>query len=112
MRKRIGTKIYDTETSEYVSDVGVGDLYRKQTREREWFLVIGKSIEPLDEKQARALLGETAYKEKPVDERRIMVAVDRKTHATISWLAKKDNFSITEEVRKIVSEYLELSKKS
>ena len=108
MKKRIGTKLYDTETSEFVADVGIGDLYRKQTRERGWFLRIGDDIEPVDEKQARALLGEHVYIEKPVDEKRIMVAVDRETHAKIQSLAKKDGVSIPEEVRKIVSELCEI----
>lgn len=103
MKKRIGSRLYDTDKSELVADVGVGILYRKRTREREWFMLIGDIIEPLEGAEAFALLGKTAYREKPVDEKRIMIGVDRQTHAKISQLAKKDNLSIAEEVRRIVS---------
>lgn len=100
MRRRIGSRIYDTETAEVVSDVGVGILFRKRTRERQWFLLIGDHIEPLDEEHARALLGENVYREKPVDEKRIMIAVDRETHARIASSAKKMGVSIAEFLRK------------
>lgn len=106
MKKRIGSKLFDTESSEFVADVGVGNLYRKQTRERGWFLVAGNDIEPLEEPQARALLGEHRYIEKPVDEKRIMIAVDRKTHAVIHDLAKKDCISMPDAVRNIVNDYV------
>jgi len=103
MKKRIGSKLYDTETSELIADVGGSDLYRKRTREREWFLVMGGGhIEPLDDAQARALLGESSYIEKPPESKRIMIGVDRQTHAKIAKMAKRDKMSITEEVRWMV----------
>ena len=101
MKKRIGSKLYDTETSELIADVGVGILYRKKTREREWFLLIDKHIEPLEDAQARALLGESSYHEKPPESKRIMIGVDRETHAKISRAAKKEGLPLSEFMRKI-----------
>ena len=98
MKKRIGSRIYDTETAEVVSDVGVGILYRKRTREREWFLLIGDHIEPLDEDHARALLGDDVrYIEEP-DGDSVMVRVDREAHRKIAAEAKARGISITKMV--------------
>ena len=100
MKKRIGTKIYDTDSSELIADVGVGILYRKRTRFREWFLVVGKFIEPIEDAQARALLGKSAYHEKPPESKRIMIGVDRQTHAKIAQAAKKEGLPISEFMKK------------
>ena len=101
MKKRIGTKLYNTETSEKIADVGAGILFRKKTRERLWFLQVGDQIEPLDDPQARALLGETSYHEKLPDSKRIMIAVDRQTHYKIATAAKKEGLPISEFVKKM-----------
>lgn len=103
MKKRIGSKLYNTETSEYIADVGGGDLYRKRTREREWFLVMGGDhIEPVDDAQARALLGESSYREKPRESKRINISVDLQTHAKIARMAKRDKMGIAEEIKWMV----------
>lgn len=101
MKKRIGTKLYDTDSSELVADVGVGILYRKKTREREWFLQIGQYIEPVEDERARALFGENVYHEKPPESKRIMIGVDRQTHAKIARAAKKEDLPISEFVKKM-----------
>lgn len=100
MKKRIGTKLYDTETSEKVADVGVGILYRKRTRKREMFLLIGDAIEPLDDKQARALLGEDVRVEKNPDTDSVMIRVDRATHNRIADRAEKEGLPISKFVKK------------
>ena len=101
MKKRIGSKLYDTDSSELVADVGVGILYRKKTRERSWFLLIGKHIKPVDDEQAKELLGNNVYHEKPHETNRIMIGVDRQTHARIAKAAKKEGLPISEFMRKI-----------
>ena len=101
MKKRIGTKLYDTDTSERIADVGVGILYRKQTRGREWFLEIGDNIESLTEPEARALLGDTVRIERPQSDA-VMVRVDRETHNVIAQKAKMLGISMTEAIRRIV----------
>ena len=102
MKKRIGSKLYNTETSEKIADVGIGILYRKKTREREWFLLIGNYIEPMTDAEARAALGENAYHEKPPESKRIMIAVDRQTHAKIAKMAKMEGLPISEFMKKLV----------
>lgn len=106
MKKRIGTKLYDTETSEKVADVGVGILYRKKTRKREWFLLIGDLIEPVDDKQAKALLGEDVKVEKKPDTDSVMIRVDRETHNKIANRAEKENLPITKFMKKWAEETL------
>ena len=104
MKKRIGSKLYDTDSSELVADVGVGILYRKKTREREWFLQVGNYIEPVDDEQAKELLGNNVYHEKPPESKRIMIGVDRQTHAKIARAAKKEGLPISEFMKKIAEE--------
>lgn len=99
MKKRIGTREYDTDTSELISDVGVGVLYRKRTRGREWFLVKGDRIEPIEEPQALDLLGGSARQENLP--RRVTISIDRETHAIIDAAAKAHGITIAEEVRRL-----------
>ena len=102
MKKRIGTKLYDTNTSEMIAGVGIGILYRKRTRKREWFLLIGDNIEPLDDKQARALLGEDVRVERNQDSDSVMIRVDRATHNVIAKRAEKEGLSINKYLCKIM----------
>ena len=104
MKKRIGSRNYNTETSELVSDVGIGILYRKRTRDREWFLVIGEDILPMTDPEARAVLGESSYHEKPPESKRIMIGVDRETHAKIATAAHKQGLPISEFMKKMAEE--------
>ena len=99
MKKRIGSKLYNTETSELVYATDLGNLYRKRTRDREFFLVNGKHILPMTEAEARAMLGESSYIEKKPENARIMIGVDRETHAKISQVAKKKGVPISEFMR-------------
>lgn len=100
MKKRIGTKLYDTDTSEKVADVGVGILYRKRTRKREWFLLIGDNIKPLDDKQARAILGDDVRIERKPDTDSTWIRVDRATHEIISTHADQEGLPITTFMKK------------
>ena len=106
MKKRIGTKLYDTETSEQVADVGVGILYRKRTRKREWFLLIGDDIEPMDDKQARALLGENVRVPRQIDPDATTIRVDRETHAKIEARADAEGLPISKFMKKWAEETL------
>ena len=101
MKKRIGSKLYDTDSAELITEAGVGTVYRKRTRGREWFLVIGKIIEPLTDDEARAIIGETAYRERQPDPESWMIRVDRETHERIADEASKTGRSMTEIVRRL-----------
>ena len=104
MRKRIGTKIYDTETSELISKTPFREFYRKKTRDREWFMVLnGKRIVPITEEQAKAHLGEEVVerqREYPEDAT-IMLRVDIPTHHKIERLARKEKMPIIKFMRKL-----------
>ena len=106
MKKRIGTKLYDTETAELITASAFGKLFRKRTRGREWFLLNGNHIVPMTDREARAMLGESSYKEREPDTKTVMIRVDRETHGIIAKKAKADGLSITEEMRKIVKNML------
>ena len=103
MKKRIGTKLYDTGASEMVANVGVGILYRKRTRKREYFLLIGGDhIEPLTDKEAQVLLGEDVRIDKKLDTDSVMIRVDRKTHTKIADRADKEGLSMAKYMKKLV----------
>lgn len=102
MKKRIGSKIYDTETSELISETALGKVYRKRTREREWFLCDDKYIfTPLTNEDAERLIGELPGN--VPESATIMVRVDRETHAKIAGKAKQLGISITEMVRRMAT---------
>lgn len=104
MKKRIGTKIYDTETSELISKTPFREFYRKKTRGREWFMVLnGKRIVPITEEQAITYVGKDVVerqREYPEDAT-IMLRVDIPTHHKIERLARKEKLSITKFMRKL-----------
>lgn len=102
MKKRIGSKLYDTEKSELILESVFGKLYRKKKRDREWFLVNDNIILPMTDKEARAMLGENEYIEKPPDPY-TWLRVHRESRDKIAELAQKDGLSIIDEVKKIVS---------
>lgn len=106
MKKRIGTKLYDTETSEKVADVGVGILYRKRTRKREWFLLIGDFIEPVDDRQAKALLGEDVRVLRAAEPVTTTIRVDSETHRKIEARADAEGLPISKFVKKWAKETL------
>ena len=101
MRKRIGTKVYDTATSEEICSVEGGQLYRKRTRDREWFLVSGDNIEPLEDEDARAMSGN--YADPEPESKDIMIRVDRETHARIAEIAKERGVTIGEVVKQLTA---------
>ena len=105
MKKRIGSKLYDTESSELIGPVFGGDLYRKRTRFHEYFLLsqtdTGPVILPLEDKEARALLGEDVtidHTPEPLEGR---VRIDLDTHARIAAAAKREGVSMAEIVRRL-----------
>ena len=102
MKKRIGSKLYDTDTSELIAETVMGDVYRKRTRDREWFLVnVADYIEPLDDAEARAMIGESSYRERPPESKRIMIGIDRETHDKIASAAKRQGVSIADVIRQL-----------
>ena len=110
MKKRIGSKLYDTDTAELVCGVDGGQLYRKKTRGREWFAVFDDgTVKPLDVYDPLdRLLMETGHLPKmdePASDS-VMVRVDRETHAKIANVAKTRGQSITKTIAQIVNKYV------
>ena len=95
MKKRIGSREYDTESAELIAEAGVGTVYRKRTRGREWFLVIGDRIEPLTDDEARSIIGETVYRERQPDPESWFVRVDKETHDRLSAESKRRGVPIS-----------------
>ena len=97
MKKRIGTREYNTETSELIAHLVTGDLYRKRTRDHEYFLLTGEIITPMSEPEARAALGERSYQPKKPEY--WFIRVNQETHDKIAAEAKKQHTTMTEIVR-------------
>ena len=106
MKKRIGSRNYDTETSELIASVFGGDLYRKRTRDREFFLLSHADkkqvILPLEEKEALAMLGDNVRIDKP-ESNETWIRADRETHDKIARIAKERGLSITKTLKEIIA---------
>ena len=91
MKKRIGSKLYDTETSELVCHIDGGQLYRKRTRDRECFAVMDDgTVQPMPD---------MTEKPEPLEYR---VRVDKETYQRISDTAAAEGISMAQVVRKAV----------
>ena len=101
MKKRIGSREYNTDSAELIAQTVMGEVYRKKTRGREWFLRTDETILPLEDAEARAMLGENVYKEKPDDRKRVMIGVDLETHNIIAKKAKQEGKPISDIVRQM-----------
>jgi len=107
MRKRIGSRIYDTESSELVCSIEGGQLYQKRSRGREWFAVMDDgTVRPLDvyDPLDRLLmetgkLPEDLTKPEPVEYR---VRVDPETYEMISKAAESEDVPMSQIVRRAV----------
>lgn len=63
MKKRIGTKIYDTEKSTAVMKIGKETLYKKRTSEEFFLYGEERGFTPLEESSVIGLIGNERYKE-------------------------------------------------
>jgi len=107
MKKRIGSKLYDTETSEHLCAIDGGQLYQKRTRDREYFAAMDDgTIRPLDVYDPMDMLLMETGKDISFDDPgpstgSVMIRVDRQTHAKISGIAKRRGISIGEAVKQM-----------
>lgn len=101
MKRRIGSRLYDTDSSELIAETDFGTIYRKRTRGREWFIRYHDPdmIEPLEDAEARAMLGESSYRDPEPESKRTWISIDRETHDRIARYAKARGLSIGEAVR-------------
>ena len=111
MKKRIGSKLYDTDTAEPICSIDGGRLYRKRTRDREWFAAFDDgSIRPLDPYDPiDMLLMETGHLpagalEDPEPVYADRIRVDPDTHARISAASKRLGCSMAEVVRRLAKD--------
>lgn len=110
MKKRIGSRIYDTDTSELVCSIEGGQLYQKRSRGREWFAVMDDgTIRPLDVYDPiDRLLMETGHGLPDLDKpepQEYRVRVDSDTYHQIADRAKSDGCSMSQVVKKALSSY-------
>lgn len=107
MKKRIGSRIYDTETSELICRIDGGQLYRKKTRDREWFAAFDSGqIRPLDPYDpSDMLLMETGHLpadllENP-EPQEYRIRIDQDTYNRIAAASKSRSCSMAEVVRQL-----------
>ena len=92
MKKRIGTKLYDTDTAELLHPIEGGQLYQKRTRNRECFAVMNDgSIVPM-----------SGDKPEPAEYR---VRIDADTYHRIVNKAETEGCSLSQIVKKAIEVY-------
>ena len=107
MKKRIGSRLYDTDTSELMCSIEGGQLYQKRSRGREWFAVMNDgTIRPLDIYNPEdRLLMETGKlpadltKPEPAEYR---VRLDSETYDLVVGAAESEGVSMAQIVRRAV----------
>lgn len=107
VKKRIGSKLYDTNTSECLCTIDGGILFQKRTRDREYFAVMDDgTIRPLDVYNPMdMLLMETG--KLPVDlmkaePKEYRVRLDAETYDLVSEAAESEGVSMAQIVRRAV----------
>ena len=104
MKKRIGSKLYDTDTTPHIAVNNNGDvLYQKQTREREVFIVRGDEIIPLTLAEAFDLFPGAVIAAQPTGTSGYQVRVDKDTHAKLREMADERKTTISNIVKELVS---------
>lgn len=104
MKKRIGSRIYDTQKSERIEKTAFGDIYKKRTGE--YFLAYDDYIMPLEVAEAKAMLGEDVRYKKEPEIDRTTLWVDRETRDRIANAAKKENLSVTDFLHNLAEKML------
>ena len=110
MRKRIGSKIYDTDTAELICAIDGGLLYQKRTRGREWFAVMDDgTVRPLDVYDPRDMaLMETGHMPpETFDEPEVIgdkIRVDPETYQRIAAAAKAEGVSMPVIIRRLAQD--------
>ena len=95
MKKRIGSRIYNTETADLIYEEGGLHIYRKQTRGRECFAVEGEELRPLTAE-------ESAHYCEPAEPSVYLVRLDRESHSLLAELAKAEDCSMSEAVKRLI----------
>ena len=95
MKKRIGTRIYDTETADLIHEAGGVRVYRKQTRGRECFAEIGGELHPLTEAEASQYC-------RPAEPKTYFVRLDHDSHAKLAEIAKSEHCTMSEAVKRLI----------
>jgi hypothetical protein len=95
MRKRIGTRIYDTETADLIHEAGGVRVYRKQTRGRECFMTDGSELFPLTAEESAVFC-------EPAEAKTYFVRLDHDSHARLTQIAKSEHCTMSEAVKKLI----------
>lgn len=115
MKKRIGTKLFDTETSECCKVTESGRLYRKKTRDRGFFFVYNNGdVVPLTDEDISALesnfntaqLGNLFASQKATGSSGYQVRVDKQTHDKLRKASKEQGVTISTVVKELVADHL------
>ena len=110
MKKRIGSRIYDSEKSEKICDIEGGSLYRKRSHGKEWFIIFENgAIRPLydsNSKDKELIDVGLQYVDKSKTSR-TTIWVDRETYDLLASYADRNNMSITQAVKNIVESVIQ-----
>lgn len=94
MKKRIATKIYNTDTADYICEKNGTILYQKRTRERGLFIVDGDEIKPVTKEQALEIFPDAEIFPRAAENLTYTIRVDKQTYKTILEEAEKRGSSM------------------
>ena len=109
IKKRIGSKLYDTTTSECLGEIEGGILFQKRSRDREFFAVMDDgTIRPLDVYDPDdRLLMETGHDLPDLDKpepQEYRIRVDAETYHRIAEKADSDGCSMSQVVKRLADQ--------
>ena len=107
IKKRIGSKLYDTNTSECLCTIDGGILFQKRTRDREYFAVMDDgTIRPLDVYNPMDMLlmetGKLPADLTKAEPKEYRVRLDAETYDLVSEAAESEGVSMSQIVRRAV----------
>ena len=107
MKKRVGSKLYDTETSEFIKDTVFGKLYRKKTRSREFFMVYNDgNCAVMPDEEAQYWVDEP-ISPKATGSSGYMVRIDKDVHEKIEKIGDIKQLSNSGVIRQLVDDEIE-----
>lgn len=104
MRKRISTKVYDTDTADIISKKEGLYLYQKRSRERGLFIVNGDKIIPVSRDLAMAMFPDAEISPRSVGSSGYRICVDQKTYDKLLNTAQRRNTTMSNIVAMLVEE--------
>lgn len=104
MRKRISTKLYDTDTADIICHKEGVFLYQKRARERGLFIVDGDEITPITKDQAMEMFPGAEISPRSIGSSGYRICVDKETYNKLLKTAQRRNTTMSNIVAMLVED--------